>query len=121
MKHGVGTLSFVDNSYYTGQFAENEIQGKGVYKWNDGRVYEGMWNASKMHGLGKLTWPDGRYYEGEYVDDQKEGRGVFVWADGRKYDGLWKGGKQHGRGQYTSEGKTQTGEWNDGKRINWIQ
>jgi hypothetical protein len=32
-----------------------------------------------MEGEGVFKWPDGRKYEGEYVDDKKEGRGVFYW------------------------------------------
>lgn len=32
-----------------------------------------------MEGEGVFKWPDGRKYEGEYVDDKKEGRGIFYW------------------------------------------
>jgi hypothetical protein len=46
-----------------------------------------------MHGRGLFKWPDGRSYEGEYVDDKKEGQGLFIWPDGRRYDGEWKEGK----------------------------
>ena len=30
-----------------------------------------------MHGQGLYKWPDGRQYEGQYVDDKKEGYGVY--------------------------------------------
>ena len=40
-----------------------------------------------MEGRGVFSWSDGRVYEGEYVDDKKEGHGIFLWPDGRKYDG----------------------------------
>jgi hypothetical protein len=46
-----------------------------------------------MHGKGVFKWPDGKNYDGEYVDDKKEGYGEFTWSDGRKYRGQWKNGK----------------------------
>jgi hypothetical protein len=32
-----------------------------------------------MHGKGIFKWYDGRRYEGDYVDDKKEGNGLFEW------------------------------------------
>lgn len=32
-----------------------------------------------MHGHGVFRWPDGRRYEGNYVDDKKSGQGTFEW------------------------------------------
>ena len=55
-----------------------------------------------MNGRGTYKWPDGRKYEGEYSDDRKEGYGVYTWPDGRVYDGQWHAGKQHGEGKYTT-------------------
>lgn len=36
-----------------------------------------------MHGKGIYKWKDGRMYDGEYAEDKKNGYGVYVWADGR--------------------------------------
>ena len=36
-----------------------------------------------MHGFGVYKWKDGRMYEGEYFDDKKSGYGVYIWSDGR--------------------------------------
>ena len=96
------------------------IEGKGCYKWADGRVYDGDWKENQMHGKGKFTWKDGREYVGEFIKDKKEGHGVFKWPDGRVYDGTWLDAKQHGTGVFTSaEGEVKTGEWLNGKRIRW--
>lgn len=46
-----------------------------------------------MNGRGIYKWPDGRIYEGDYVDDKKEGQGILISASGKKYDGAWKSGK----------------------------
>ena len=41
--------------------------------------------------------------------------------DGKKYDGNWSEGKQHGKGLYTNvKGVSREGEWENGKRIKWL-
>ena len=52
-----------------------------------------------MDGRGMFTWKDGRVYDGEYKEDIKHGQGMFKWPDGRTWDGQWRNGKQHGSGQ----------------------
>lgn len=36
-----------------------------------------------MNGRGVYKWKDGRYYDGEYKQDKKSGFGIFYWPDGR--------------------------------------
>lgn len=75
-----------------------------------------------MHGYGIYRWQDGRLYEGEYFNDKKHGDGRYVWADGRQYIGQWANGKQHGVGRYIlPSGQERTGRWENGKRISWEQ
>lgn len=40
-----------------------------------------------MNGKGLYKWPDGKYYLGEFKNDKKDGYGTYVWADGKKYEG----------------------------------
>jgi hypothetical protein len=47
----------------------------------------GYWLDNNMHGQGVYKWADGRKYEGEYVDDKKEGYGIYIYPDGRSYKG----------------------------------
>ena len=42
------------------------MHGKGIFKWADGRVYEGDYVDDKKHGFGRVIWPDDREYEGEW-------------------------------------------------------
>ena len=42
-----------------------------------------------MHGKGEFKWENGRRYEGSYIDDKKHGQGCFEWPDGRRYSGEW--------------------------------
>lgn len=46
--------------------------------------YEGEWEDNNMDGKGVYKWKDGRKYEGEYKMDKKQGYGTYTWADGRK-------------------------------------
>ena len=74
-----------------------------------------------MHGEGVFTFNDGRKYIGMYVNDKKHGRGIYFWSDGRKYDGEWHEGVQHGMGiYYNPEGTYKVGLWDNGKRIKWL-
>lgn len=43
-------------------FDNNNFDGKGIFKWRDGRIYEGDWKNGKMHGYGIYIWPDGNQY-----------------------------------------------------------
>lgn len=38
-----------------------------------------------MNGHGIFKWKDGRVYEGDYVADRKQGQGKFIWPDGKVY------------------------------------
>lgn len=74
-----------------------------------------------MHGYGVYKWKDGRRYEGEYYMDKKHGQGKYQWADGRVYIGPWVNGKQQGQGEYVlPDGTRKIGVWVEGKRVNWI-
>ncbi len=42
------------------------MHGRGIFKWPDGRVYDGDYAHDKKHGFGRVCWPDGREYEGEW-------------------------------------------------------
>jgi hypothetical protein len=53
---------------------------------------------NNMEGKGVETWPDGRRYEGDFKNGKKDGEGTFEWPNGVKYIGSWRGGKQHGLG-----------------------
>jgi hypothetical protein len=33
-----------------GEFLNNNLGGHGVFRWNDGKHYEGNWLMSQMHG-----------------------------------------------------------------------
>ena len=94
----------------------NQRQGKGVYKWPDGREYEGNLKHGKMHGKGVYKWPDGVVYDGNFANGRRTGKGVYKWPDGRVYKGDFVNGKMHGKGVYTfAQGDVYKGNFVNGK------
>ena len=81
------------NDSYEGDFLDNNITGKGEYKWENDDIYIGDFIDEKMHGKGLYKWPDGGEYEGEYINNIKEGIGRFKWSNGKIYEGPFEGGK----------------------------
>lgn len=45
--------------------------GYGVYRWADGRVYEGNWYNGKQHGTGKYILQEGTIKIGEWVNGKR--------------------------------------------------
>lgn len=99
------------------------ISNKGIYYFNDGRVYWGQWQYNSMHGYGEFRWIDGKKYAGFYIQDKKEGFGIYFWAKPlRIYIGFWKNGKQDGIGKYFNGNKEpKYGIWKNGDKIEIFQ
>lgn len=93
-KNNYGSLTYLNNNdEYEGIFYDNEITGKGKYKWNNGDIFEGDFLRGKMHGKGIYKWPDGGEYEGDYANNIKEGRGRFKWSNGKIFEGPFISGE----------------------------
>ena len=53
-------------------------------------MYDGEWKDDQMHGKGKYKFDDGRYYyNGDCVDGVKHG-----WGTMKNYEGEFKNGKK---------------------------
>ena len=60
---------------------DDEMVGRGTYKWSDGHVYDGDWAGGKRHGLGRFNRPDNVILYGRYVNGHHKGEGVRWSAD----------------------------------------
>ena len=60
---------------YEGEWSvkENMRHGAGIQVWNDGSIYEGLWEHDKAAGPGRLIHADGDVYEGNWKDDKADG------------------------------------------------
>jgi len=111
------TMSITEkNGVFTGTRVDGKKTGSGIYKWNDGTVYEGEFEDDKMHGKGKLTTVKNGTYEGEFKNGRKTGTGTYTFANGDIYTGNWENDKMSGEGTYTfKNGDKYVGNFSDNK------
>lgn len=102
-RHGTGTLwnRNKDGSLrkvYTGQWANDLQQGRGVYNYPSGDTYNGDWKSGLRHGVGILQEKDRSVYEGEWFADKPHGFGVLDYPNGDHFEGAWVDGLKEGQG-----------------------
>lgn len=127
-REGIGKFVFKDGSYYTGEWENDKMHGKGEFKSMEavkisgdltpnrkGVIYKGEWVEGKIQGKGTLK-DVGIYYEGNFVDGRIEGNGSVKYTSSGEwtYDGEWKDFKFHGKGIRLRNGGKYEGEWKDG-------
>ncbi len=68
---GTGRIKFLrDGIEYQGTFNYDQIDGKGIFKWKNGDMYNGQVKNGKMHGYGEYKYKNGKtikqyFYSGE--------------------------------------------------------
>lgn len=45
----------------------------GIYIWDDGSKYEGMFKQDCFNGMGELKWANGSWYKGELQNNYLHG------------------------------------------------
>ncbi len=99
LMHGRGVYYWKDGAYYTGDWAKDERNGKGVFvSINDGHKYVGDWDHDVMHGSGIYLMPGNKRYEGEFRDFRMHGKGVYRLTNGSEYEGEFRDDKMFGKG-----------------------
>ena len=106
--HGLGKLIYNDGSVFEGiwEYGKKK-EGKQTNK--DRSVYSGQWLNDNYHGTGKFTSEQNNIYTGTFVNGKYEGQGTMQYNDGSKFSGEWKYGSEAGNGTYT---------YKDGKKFN---
>ena len=90
---GQGTAKGI--AAYTGEFHLGKKHGQGVKTWARGDRYEGAFADDYMEGWGVYTWGAkslfaGDRYEGQFTRDKRDGFGLYTWGSGASYAGQWK-------------------------------
>ena len=70
------------------------MHGKGVFKWNDGRIYEGSYKYGRKNGFGVFTYQDGRNIKGKWINGTLEGKVEIICGNGTKRQALYKNGRE---------------------------
>ena len=138
LRHGVGRLTFPDESCYEGQWADDKMSGYGVFFFPDGKIaYEGEWQNNKCNGRGvmyneqitnvtnrgkgkvvKIVNGDWERYEGGFCNDRWEGEGRLCFVNGDEFCGDFVNDLIHGFGRFTNkDGESFEGEWCNNKLV----
>ncbi len=112
---GYGRLSNGAGDFYEGGLKNDHFHGKGVMRFDNGRVFEGTYIRGQMV-QGKMTYQDGSVYDGSWLDCARHGHGTCTFVDGSVYEGEFRAGHFHGRGQMTwNDGGYYLGNWSFGE------
>jgi hypothetical protein len=97
IRTGNGRVAYTGSSVingvvaYSGQFANELIQGYGVMTWDDGRQFRGQFANGNPRGTGVLKYANGESFIVQYVDGGLDPMGIRIEASGNytigKFDG----------------------------------
>lgn len=120
LMNGLGTVRLSDDTRYGGQWKEGKSTGLGLREKPDVERSEGNFVGGRLEGPAvrrSLAEPN-VVQAGEFHGDVLDGPGVERIGDRERYEGGFRGGQRNGYGQVTdADGKTSSGRWVDGKRV----
>lgn len=93
--------------------ADLAYTGDALYRWPDGREYDGSWQNGKPEGMGQETLPDGERYRGTWSGGRRVGHGELNRSDGSRYVGDFAEGVRAGIGSERSAAGLYHGDWAD--------
>ena len=93
-----------------------QILGK-VFDKNNKLVFEGEYKKGVRNGKGVYNYEGGENYDGMFVNGLREGKGVFTWKDGLKWEGLFKNDELNGEGVFHNGNETFKGTFKDGDLV----
>lgn len=98
--------------YHYRRYLPIKKQGFGFYHYPDGRTYTGEWLDDNPEGKGLMRWPNGTFYNCTfYYGGQKWGDSCLVeHANGQRYEGPYRHDMRNGYGVL----KDTKGNWYEG-------
>ena len=96
---GRGVFYWNNGIKYIGYLSKNALNGNGYLLDKKNRpVYEGEFASNKRHGYGKLYYANGEYYEGDFINDKLEGNGSYYFSNGDVWEGTFQNKMKNGVG-----------------------
>ncbi|KPI88891.1 hypothetical protein ABL78_2008 [Leptomonas seymouri] len=85
--------------FYEGEWRDGVPHGRGVMRWANGDIYEGLFDCGQPHGSDNtFTFADGRVYKGDFLHGLRDGKGRVTQPNGDVYDGRFVRGTVTGFG-----------------------
>lgn len=84
------SYTYKTGAQYKGLWRGGLRHGYGTMIWLDGARYEGEWEYNQAAGNGKFFHVDGDIYEGRWLNNKANGQGVYTNIKGARYQGDWK-------------------------------
>ena len=114
-KQGRFIFHFAGGEVFEGNLENDLKNGYGKMTWSSGDVYEGNYENGVINGYGKMTWSNGDVYEGNYENGARTGYGKMTWSSGNVFEGNYENGAKNGYGKMTwSNGSVYEGNWENG-------
>ena len=99
---GKGVFIWDNGVKYIGNFKEGCMCGEGFLFDKDNKlIFEGNYYNNKKNGKGKFYIKDKEYYEGDFSDDKMEGKGSYHYENGDTWEGNFKNNLKNGVGIMT--------------------
>ena len=99
---GRGVFIWDNGMKYIGNFKEGCMCGEGLLFDKDNKlIFEGNFYNNKKYGKGKFYIKGNEYYEGEFFDDKMEGKGSYHYENGDVWEGNFKNNLKNGVGIMT--------------------
>ena len=99
---GKGVFIWNNGVKYIGNWKDGNMSGEGVLFDNNNKlIFEGNYYNNKKYGQGKFVIKDKEYYEGEFFDDKMEGKGTYHYENGDVWEGQFKNNQKNGVGIMT--------------------
>lgn len=118
-------ISFVSGFKYSGEVANNVINGNGTMTYSSGAVYSGNFVNGQRSGDGSFKWTDGSYYVGAWSEDNMNGNGTYYYTSsstGARLNGNFVNNIPNGECTYVgSDGKRYTTTWQNGKCVQVVK
>ena len=89
MVTGTLILDGIKTWSYKGEFKNNKISGKGKFRWNEEKEYNGEWDNSELCGYGILKDKNSTYI-GNFLHNNKNGYGANFFGTQFAILGKWE-------------------------------
>ncbi|XP_034381739.1 MORN repeat-containing protein 2 isoform X2 [Cyclopterus lumpus] len=90
-RSGAGKHTSAGGIIYTGEWMEDQMNGRGALQHPSGALYEGELKGNMYHGTGTYTFPDGSTYKGHFHNNRLKGDGAFTDTQGLVWIGEFLG------------------------------